>query len=170
MKIRDLLSCVLALGAPAAIACSVSTPWYLYINVVRLDGPAVEGLKWFRIYNILDYEGTGRVLVSAVRQGRRIPVAKWEDGRECWFEAGRERCAPNEPRAGVNLESHFPDWTDASDRKQALKKLDLPLVVEIDGREVRMALRSRPVRNNRKLQDERVSRAVTNDACWRMND
>jgi hypothetical protein len=160
LKIRHLLTGILVLGGSVAMACSTFTPWFLYINLVRLDGPKVEGLEWIRVYNILDYDGGGRVLVNAVRQGRRIPLAKWENGQECWYESAQERCAPNQPMAGVNLESYFPNWSEGSDRKDELKKLYLPLIVEVDGREIPMALRSRVVRNDRELQGERAGRTA----------
>jgi hypothetical protein len=159
------------LAAPVAAACSGFTPWYLYVNVVRLDGPKVEGLKWARVYNILDYEGSSRVLVSLVRQGSRIPVAKWENGQECTFGTTcQEICTPNRPREGVNLEYFFGNWTDVSDDKDRLKRLYLPLTVEVDGREIPMALRSRPVRNTTQLQLKRAGRLANNDPCWQIDE
>jgi hypothetical protein len=83
---RCWLPAVLALAAPLATACSVSVTRYNYINVVRLEGPKVEGLKWVRTYNVLDYEGKERVLVSRLERGRQYPVAKWENGQECGFD------------------------------------------------------------------------------------
>ena len=155
MHARFALHAALMLAAPVATACSISVTHYLYVNVVRLEGPEVAGLRWIRVYNILDYEGDQRVLVSGQREGRRYPLAKWENGQECSYdEAGAERCEPNGPFRGINLEGRFGDWTAASDRRDDLKKLFLPIVVEIGGREIQMTLRSWPVRNNRELQSE----------------
>ncbi len=155
MRTRYWLFAALGVAAPAAMPCTFTLPNYLYTNVVRLDGPRIEGLEWLRIYNILSYEGTERVLVSAVREGQRIPVAKWEQGQECFFDkAGAERCAPNEAYFGINLQGYFGSWSEASNRRSDLKKLDLRLVVEIGDREIAMSLRSRPVRTNRELRSE----------------
>jgi hypothetical protein len=165
MTVRYLLVVGLAMASPVAIACSGSVPGLLYTNVVRLDGPNIPGLKWIRVYNILDYEGSQRVLVSVVRQGRRLPVAKWENGLECAFdEAGRERCEPDRRLAGVSLERYFPRWTDAADRKDSLRKLHLPLLVETGGREIAMRLLSRPVRTTRELRQERYEK-IANSVC-----
>jgi len=165
MTVRLLLLAAVTLGAPPATACWISVPWMRYINLVRLDGPKVEGLKWVRIYNILDYDGAVRVTVHAIREGRRIPVARWENGQECAFDlAGQQRCRLNQPDVGVSLEAFFTDWTEASDRMDRLKYLRLPLILEMDGREIPMTLRSRAVRNNRELQSERNERAL-NEVC-----
>src|SRR4030095_6988212 len=105
MNARHLLQVLLALAAPLAVPCSVSVTQYLYVNVVRLEGPKIQGLKWVRTWNILDYEGSERVLVSGLRAGRRFPLAKWENGEECGYdEAGSEQCVPNGPFRGIALE------------------------------------------------------------------
>jgi hypothetical protein len=166
MQARIPLCAALALAAPWADACSVSVPPMLYVNVARLEGPAVQGLKWIRGYNILDYEGPGRVLVSALKEGRRYPLAKWEDGQECSYDAqGEAVCATNDPRSGISLETHFgADWLEAADRQEELKKVYLPIIVEIDGREIRMTVRSWAVRSSRELQRERAGR-ISAIAC-----
>ena len=153
MDARCLLTAVLALAAPVASACSFSVTHSLYVNVVRLEGPRIEGLTWFRVYNILGYEGDDRVLVSRLSEGRRYPVAKWDNGQICSFDAsGKEHCKPNTPGIGINLEGHFGDWLPASNRRDDLKKMFLPIVVETGGREIGMTLRSWPVRSNRELR------------------
>jgi hypothetical protein len=160
----------LALAAPLASACSLYIPWYRYVNVVNLTGNRVPGLEWSRMYNILDYTGEARVQVSVLRQGARIPVALWQDGRECTFDRSgnppseKMSCHANLPREGIRLESHFKDWREAADRAEALPRVWLPLIVEVGGREWRMTLRSQPVRNTRKLQSDRAAR-IANEAC-----
>jgi hypothetical protein len=159
-----------AMGAPVADACSVSVPWVPYVNVVRLTGPKVEGMVWARAYNILDYTGGVRVLVSAVLQGVRRPVVRWENGQECIFDAaGGEECHENRPNEGVLFESLFAQWKESADRAGQLPRVWLPLIVEMDGREIRMTLRSQAVRNNRRLQGERAGR-ITNEVCEALND
>jgi hypothetical protein len=147
----------LLVSLPAvASACSIYIPWRQYMNVVELHGPRIAGLSWVRIHNILDYEGGGRVVVSRIRDGRRIPVAKWENGEECAFDdAAVPRCEPNRHGAGIRLESYFGDWQPTSNNKADLKRLYLRLSIETpDGRTVEMTLSSRPRRNTRKLQSE----------------
>jgi len=161
---------LLAMGTPAAEACSVSVDWVPYVNVVRLAGPKVEGLEWTRSYNVLDYTGAGRVLVSAVLQGARRPVAKWENGQECTFDAaGEEKCHANRPDEGVLFESLFAGWKESADRADRLPRVWLPIIVETGGREIRMTLRSQAVRNNQALQRERAGR-IANAACEAMNE
>ncbi|MDF3019468.1 MAG: hypothetical protein K0Q92_771 [Steroidobacteraceae bacterium] len=159
-----------ALAAPLASACSLYIPWFRYVNVVSLTGDRVPGLKWSRMYNILDYTGEDRLRVSVVRQGAKIPVVLWQDGQECTFEPSgnsapeKMSCHTNLPRQGIRLESHFKDWREAADRAESLPRVWLPLIVEFGGRELRMTLRSQPVRNNRKLQSDRAAR-IANEAC-----
>jgi hypothetical protein len=169
MSVR-LWICVwfVALAEPAA-ACSVSVPWLPYVNLVELQGAQLEGLQWTRIYNILDYEGAQRVLVHAVRNGKRFPVAKWQDGQECSFDAqGVEQCQVNEPNQGISLESLFGDWKDASERREDLRRIDLPIVVELAGREYALTLSGRPVRNTRELQQIRAGK-ISNSICERLD-
>lgn len=166
---KCLIGIVLALTAPLADACSVHIPPRLYVNVVRLEGPKIEGLSWSRTWNILGYEGSQRVFVSRVREGKRSPLVKWEGGQLCFFdEAGLEKCSPNQPGGGVRFEGLFEGWIEASDRRDELKKLYFPLVVELHGRETLMVLRSRPVRSTRELQSERAAR-FTVEACDLVN-
>jgi hypothetical protein len=165
-----LWSCVLfmALAHPAS-ACSVSVPWVSYVNLVELNGPRVEGLQWLRVYNIIDYTGNQRVVVQAVRDGKRIPVAKWQGGQECSYDAqGIEQCHENDPHRGIRLEALFGDWHAASEHREHLRRIYLPLIIQVDGRELRFSLSGRPVRNTRKLQRIRSMR-ITVDICERMD-
>jgi hypothetical protein len=162
-----LLIVTLAIAAPAS-ACSLHVPWVRYVNLVSMSGATIDGLEWVRIHNILDYQGEERVLVSVVRQGKRSPLLRWEDGKECAFDAaGVESCHPNLPSTGVRLESQFWRWKEASEEAGSLKRVYLPLIVEIGGREVRLVLSSKAVRNTRELQRERVGRYI-NEICERL--
>lgn len=162
---RTVAVVALVLAAPVASACSLRITWFRYLNVVSLTGNQVEGLEWSRVYNILDYSGDDRVRVSALRRGARIPLVMWQDGQECAYApSGEMACHANLPRQGIRLEAYFENWIDAADRPDSLPRVWLPLIVEAGGRELRMTLRSQPVRNNRKLQDERATR-IANEAC-----
>jgi hypothetical protein len=169
MVYRFTLMAALVLSALPALSCSAHIPSRLFTNVVRLEGPAIEGLKWVRTYNMFDYEGDQRVRVSAVIQGRRVPLAKWESGQQCGYDSdGAESCSPNRPNSGVPVQNYFGEWTDAADRRDALRKLFLPLIIEVEGREIPLTLRSRPVRSTRELRSERAM-MLTNEICERMN-
>jgi hypothetical protein len=163
--LRPVAVVALVLAAPVTSACSLRITWFRYVNVVSLTGNRVEGLEWSRVYNILDYSGDARVRVSVLRQGARVPLVMWQDGQECTFApSGEMSCHANLPREGIRPEAYFTDWVDAADRADSLPRVWLPLVVETGGRELRMTLRSQPVRNNRKLQRERAGR-IANEAC-----
>lgn len=165
MKARAWVGvCMAVIGAPAG-ACSVSAPWVSYVNLMELSGGRVGGLTWRRIYNILDYEGDAPVIVHGVRNGRRFPIAKWENGKQCLFDAqGTWQCEMNTPREGIRLEGLFAGWVGYSNRREDLKRVYMPLVVVADGREFTLTLSSRPVRNTRALEESRATRIVV-EAC-----
>jgi hypothetical protein len=165
MRVRTWICAGLALAGPPAVACSVSVPWVEYINLMELSGPRVAGLAWTRVYNVLDYQGDGRVVVHGLRKGERFPIAKWQDGQQCIYDRqGSESCAPNMSRSGVRLEGLFGDWLGFSNRREELRRAYLPLIVEANGREYRLTLSSRPVRNTGALE-ERRSQRIVHEAC-----
>jgi len=161
--------CLASIGALAE-ACSVHVPWVRYVNLMELSGGRVDGLTWRRIYNILDYEGSKPVVVHGIRNGNRFPVAKWRDGQQCLFDAqGAQQCEENTPRNGIRLEGLFDGWVGYSDRRDELRRVYLPLIVEVDGREHKLTLSSRPVRNTGALEDLRVARIAV-EACDYMDN
>jgi hypothetical protein len=152
MAFRWVLIVLFALAAHGAEACSIHVTRHNYVNVVRLEGPEIPGLTWLRVHNMLSYQGAGPLLVSALRGGRRVPVARWDNGQACAFDAaGAEQCVKNNPESGVRLEGLFGRWTAMADRREALKRIDVTLYVETGGREFVLWLRSRPVRMNDEL-------------------
>jgi hypothetical protein len=157
------------LAAGPAQACSVMVPWTDYVNLVRMTGPRIDGLRWIPIHNVLDYEGPGPVTVSIIRQGNRVVVARWADGRECALGGpGPELCEPNTPVAGIGLERWFSTWQPRSNHRSQLRRLYLPLIVTMPGREVRVTLRSQAVRNTRHWHDQAQLRGI-NEFCVEMN-
>ena len=159
---------LLALARPSA-ACSVSVPWLPYLNLVEMKGAPIDGLQWTRIYNVLDYDGDQRVVVHVVRNGKRIPVAKWQDGQECSFgPQGVEDCHANEPHQGISLESHFGDWKEASEHRGELRRIYVPIIVELAGRRFELALSGRPIRNTHELERIRAQK-VLNAICKRLD-
>jgi hypothetical protein len=159
---------VLAAGwfavAPAQ-ACSVAVPWSQYVNLVRMTGPPIAGLRWIPVHNVLDYEGEGPVTVSIIRQGKRVVVARWRDGQECALGGpSPEHCVPNRPGTGIGLERWFTRWEPRADHARRLRRLYLPLIVETATRELRLTLRSQAVRNTRHWHGEAQVRAI-NEIC-----
>ena len=157
-----------ALGTSAAGACSVGLSRQPFIHVVRMTGPKVEGLRWVRFYNVLDYVGDQRVQVSILRHGIRIPVVRWEDGQECITKGGRETCYPNTLERGAGFERYFDHWRDSGPTAGSLRRVHLPLIVAMGDQEIRLALRSQAVRSTRKLHRELAGRYA--DFCARIDN